>query len=448
MDKIFLDELNKYKFIKKGDRLLLGVSGGPDSMYLLYNLLDLRREYDLDLLVCHLNHGIRKTALRDEKFVIDICKKYNLTYNIKHVNMNEFAKIHKMTSEEAGRFLRYEFFRELSDGRKILTAHNLNDQAETLLIRIIRGTGIKGLKGIPMANEDLLRPLVNISRKKIEKYLDENKLPYVLDETNEGVDYTRNRIRNELIPYLEENFNEGILKVLIRLNENALEERTFVEKIIAREYEKLKDGKSLIIEPLLEEDPFIGREIIKLYLESFNEDLVTRANILAIYNMLEKKSGTSIDLSKKFLARVSYGRLIIEKKENINYKSQKLDLGENLTDFGIVSLKNVPLNELNKMDIKANPRSIFIDKDKISGPLYIRSRQDGDRFRPLGMDKDKKLKDFFIDKKLDRLLRDKIGLICDDNKIIWIIGYGISDIYKIRNNSKHILNLEVKNGNG
>lgn len=448
MDKVFLDELNKYKFIKKGDRLLLGVSGGPDSMYLLYNLLDLRKEYDLDLLVCHLNHGIRKTALRDENFVIDICKKYNLTYNIKHVNMNEFAKIHKMTSEEAGRFLRYEFFREFSNGRKILTAHNLNDQAETLLIRIIRGTGIKGLKGIAMENKNLLRPLINISRKKIEKYLDENKLPYMLDETNDGVEYTRNRIRNELIPYLEENFNEGILKALIRLNENALEERTFVEKIIAREFEKLKDGESLLISPLLEEDPFIAKEIIKLYLETFNEDLVTRTNILAIYNMLVKRSGTSIDLSKKFLARVSYGRLIIEKKENINYKSQNLDLGENLTDFGIVSLKNVPLNGLNKMNIKANPRSIFIDKDKISGPLYIRSRQDGDRFRPLGMDKEKKLKDFFIDKKLDRLLRDKIGLICDDNNIIWVIGYGISDIYKIRNNSKHILNLEVKNGNG
>ena len=143
MDKLFFENLKKLNIIKKGDKLCLAVSGGADSMYLFYNFMDLRDDFDLDIIVCHLNHGIRETAKRDEDFVKNICRDYGVKCLTKTVNMDEFARVNKLSSEEAGRILRYEFFRENSFGRKILTAHNANDRAETLLFNIIRGTGIR-----------------------------------------------------------------------------------------------------------------------------------------------------------------------------------------------------------------------------------------------------------------------------------------------------------------
>ena len=203
MDKIFYENLKKLNIIKKSDKLSLGVSGGADSMYLFYNFMDLKEEWDLDIIVCHLNHGIRETAKRDEEFVKKSCQAYGIKFISKTVNMDEFARKEKISSEEAGRILRYEFFRENSKDRKILTAHNANDRAETVLFNIMRGTGLKGLSGISNVNKDVYRPLINIKREEIEDYLHKNKLQYFDDETNFEEIYTRNKIRLGLIPQLK-----------------------------------------------------------------------------------------------------------------------------------------------------------------------------------------------------------------------------------------------------
>lgn len=441
MDKIFYENLKKLNIIKKYDKLSLGVSGGADSMYLFYNLMDLKDDWDLDILVCHLNHGIRQTAKRDEDFVKKVCQDYGIKCITKTVNMDEFAKKERISSEEAGRILRYEFFRENSKGRKILTAHNANDRAETVLFNIMRGTGLKGLAGISEVNEDIFRPLINIRREEIEDYLHKNKLAYFNDETNFEEIYTRNKIRLGLIPELKK-FNPDIINSLLRLSENAEEANELIEELVRENYEKCLENNFLIPSELIKLKKFIGQEIIKRYLEEnfYKENILNRSNILAIYDLCLGQSGRQIDLGKNIYARKSYDKVFIERFEEKKEKASKdLKLGINSTDFGEIFIGKYEEESHGDSFIKV------IDYDKIRGSLHIRKRAPGDRFRPLGMKNNKKLKDYFIDRKVDRLLRDEIGLVCDDEKIIYVLGMDISEDVKIDKNTKNKLVLEVKN---
>ena len=441
MDKLFFENLKKLNIIKKGDKLCLAVSGGADSMYLFYNFMDLRDDFDLDIIVCHLNHGIRETAKRDEDFVKNICRDYGVKCLTKTVNMDEFARVYKLSSEEAGRNLRYEFFRENSFGRKILTAHNANDRAETLLFNIIRGTGIRGLVGMTEVNEDIYRPLIDIKRCDIEDYLHKNNLPYVEDETNFEEIYTRNKIRLSLIPKLSE-LNPNIIDALLRLSENASDASDFIEELVEENYNKCIKDYYFIVEEMKELNKFLACEIIKSYLAKnfYSENILSRENILGIYDLILGESGRVINLGSKISARKSYDKVFVEDEKSESVKREaSLKLGNNYTDFGQIFISKDGSNSKGDFFIKT------IDCDKIKGKLYIRTRERGDRFKPLGMKNNKKLKDYFIDRKVDRLKRDKIGLICDEEKIIYIMGMDISEDVKIDDNTLNKLVLEVKN---
>lgn len=441
MDKNFYDVIISDKLIKKYDRVILAVSGGRDSMYLFYNMIELSKLLNLKLVVCHFNHMVRKDATRDEDFVRKLCLKNNIEFHSKAYSMDEFAKENNISSEEAGRALRYSFFREVSKGDLILTAHNANDQAETLLFRIFRGTGISGLVGIKKLNNDLYRPMLSIARDKIDDYLQENNLEYVDDYTNFKPIYSRNKIRLEVIPYLKENFNENIIETINRLSENAKDESDFLESEIDRKYDDVYEDGYLVISKLKNNHKIIVLEIIKRYLNELfkNEELVNRKNLLNIYELLNKNSGTSLDIYKDIVVRVSYDKLICERKKTYKKLEKRvLKLGQNYTDYGKILITRGVKKFTNNF-------SISIDEDKIKGKLFIRNRMSGDKFKPLGMNGTKKLKDIFIDKKIDRNKRDLIPIICDEKSIIWIVGIGISEDYKIDNNTKNILNLEAVN---
>lgn len=441
MDKLFYENLKKLNIINKGDKLLLAVSGGADSMYLFYNFMDLKEDWNLDIIVCHLNHGIRETAKRDEDFVKKVCSDYEVICFTKTVNMDEYARENKLSSEEAGRILRYEFFRENSKNRKILTAHNANDRVETVLFNIIRGTGLRGLSGISYVNDDVYRPLINIKRGEIEAYLHENNLKYFDDETNFEEIYTRNKIRLGLIPYLEK-FNPDIINSILRLSENTEEAENFIGKIIEENYPKCHGNNFLKVSEIKNHEKFLGCELIKKYLEEnfYKENILSRKNILGIYDLCFGESGREIHLGKNITARRSYDKIFIgEIKYKKSKESKELHLGKNTSDFGEIFIRKDDLESPHDSFIKV------IDCDKIKGNLYVRKRLPGDRFKALGMKNNKKLKDYFIDRKVDRLLRDEIGLICDDEKIIYVMGMDISEDVKIDNNTLNKLVLEVNN---
>ncbi|CCQ97326.1 tRNA(Ile)-lysidine synthase [[Clostridium] ultunense Esp] len=456
-DKV-LRTIEEYDLIEENDNIVIGLSGGPDSMALLYVLLDLRKEIDFNIIIAHVNHGVRgEEALADEWFVENLAKELNLPYYSTRVNMDQYAKERRISSEEAGRALRYGFFRKILNkigGGKIAVAHNKNDQAETLLMRFFRGTGIDGLKGMEYRNGDIIRPILGIEREEIEKYLLDNNFETRLDKTNLEPIYNRNRIRLELIPYIEKYFNPNIIDTLWRTSNILSIDSRFLEKYSEETYIKLvkkKENNSIILNGslFLKEDRSIQQRIIRNCFLDLNGSLqgFTYRHILDTLTLfLERGTGKSINLSNNIVAKTSYDDFIIEKKKDIAHRDFLFKINhEGYTYIDELQL-GLNIKVLPIKDIKINTKDRFVkyfDYDKILGGLYIRNRRDGDRFVPYGMKGSKKIKDYFIDEKIPKEKRDRIPLITDEEKILWVVGYRTSDLFKITDNTKKVLMIKL-----
>ena len=224
--------IREFNLIEKNDSIVVGVSGGPDSMTLLSILLKLKEEFNLKIYVAHVNHMLRENAIKDEEYVKEFCEKNNIEIFIKKANISEIAQKEKIGLEEAGRNIRYNFFEEVlknTKSNKIAIAHNLNDKAETIIMNTLRGSGVSGLKGIEAKRKKYIRPLIEIERYEIEKYCIENKINPRHDESNDDNTYTRNKIRNIVIPYIKNEFNPNIIRTLNRLSEIVKEEDEYVQ---------------------------------------------------------------------------------------------------------------------------------------------------------------------------------------------------------------------------
>ena len=284
MIKKVLETIKKYNLIENGDKIVLGVSGGPDSITMLDILRQLREELEFEIVVAHINHMIREEAIEDEKYVQEYCKKNNIECYIKRIDVEKIANTKKIGTEEAGRKVRYEFFEEIlqkTGSNKIGIAHNKNDKIETIIMHILRGSGISGLKGIePKRDNKYIRPLIECERSEIEQYCEENKLEPRIDKTNFENEYTRNKIRNIVIPYIKKEFNPNIIETMNRLSELITEEDNYLEKETQKIYNKI----------LLEKN---DKQII-LKLKEFNEQetvIKNRIIILATKNLFGSSEG-------------------------------------------------------------------------------------------------------------------------------------------------------------
>ena len=274
--KVF-ETIQKYNLIQRGDRIVVAVSGGPDSICLLDILNKIKNKNcqlnpePMAIFVAHVNHMIRKEACEDEAFVRDYCEKNGIEFFSKSIDVEKFANNNKMGTEEAGRFVRYEFFDEVAKkvgANKIAIAHNKNDSAETIIMNILRGTGVSGLKGIePIKNNKYIRPLINCKREEIENYCEKNNLNPRIDKTNFENVYTRNKVRNIVIPYIKKEFNSNIVETITRLSELVKEDDDFIQNIVKEKYNDLCLGEE-------------EKEII-LNLKKFNlEEKVIKSKIL------------------------------------------------------------------------------------------------------------------------------------------------------------------------
>ena len=241
-----LETINKYNLIENGDKLVLGVSGGPDSISMLHILDKIRKDIKIklnfEIVVVHINHMIREEAKEDELYVKNYCDKNNIEFYSKSIDVKKLANNNKIGTEEAGRNARYTFFNEIlekTNSNKIAIAHNKNDNAETMIMNIIRGSGVSGLKGIEPKRGIYIRPLIECERAEIEKYCEENKLNPRIDKTNFENDYTRNKIRNIVIPYIKKEFNPNIINTLERLSNLIKEEETYIEKQVLDVYNNI-----------------------------------------------------------------------------------------------------------------------------------------------------------------------------------------------------------------
>ena len=287
--KVF-ETIKKYNLIEKGDKLVLGVSGGPDSIAMLNILNEIKMDEKIDLnfniVVAHINHMIRREAVEDEKFVQDFCKKKNIEFYSKSIDVQKLANTNKIGTEEAGRNARYEFFDEIlkkTKSNKVAIAHNKNDKAETIIMNFMRGSGISGLKGIEEKRGKYIRPLIECERIEIEDYCEKNNLQPRVDKTNFENEYTRNKIRNIVIPYVKREFNPNIINTLDRLSELVKEEEEYIEKQVKKSY------YNLIVEETEKQ--------IVLDLRKFNQEEKVIKSRLVLYTIM-RLFGTSKGIEK------------------------------------------------------------------------------------------------------------------------------------------------------
>ena len=266
LEEKVLKTIQRYNMLEDGDKVVIGVSGGPDSMTLLNILNDLKEKLNINLYVAHINHMIREEADEETEYVKEFCAKINVEFFFKKVKVEEIAKEQKIGTEEAGRNIRYEFFEEVAKkvgANRIATAHNSNDNAETVLMNIIRGTSVSGLKGIEKVRDGrLIRPIIECSRDEIEEYCKEKRLNPKYDKSNSENIYTRNKIRNMLIPFIKQEFNSNIIEGINRLSQIATEEEQFINTIVEKEYKRLLINANNFIDKSISEN-HVNREIGK-----------------------------------------------------------------------------------------------------------------------------------------------------------------------------------------
>lgn len=455
-----INTIDENKMLNKGDKVIVALSGGPDSICLLHILNTLKEKYDLNIYSAHINHMLRgEESDKDEEVCREFCKENDIEFFSKSVDIEKVAEEKGISTEMAGREARYEFFEEVLKkvgGNKVAVAHNLNDQAETVLMRLMRGTGIEGLVGIkPVRDEIYIRPIINVTRHEIEMYCELNKLPARIDKSNLEPIYSRNKVRLELIPYIENNFNSDITNTLSRMCELIKRDEDFIQENVTKLFKKLCDiseEKVIIYSDAFNLHPALLSRIIRKALLEVKGDInnIQSIHIDNIIKVQGSPTGKYTIVPKEILVTNVYGNIEITKKlkksnfeNNVFKECIELKIGENyIKGLGInVTIKLISDCRLMNLKNKNNTKYFNIDGvNKIS----VRNRRDGDRFTPLGMKGSKKLKDILIDLKIPREERDIIPLICFDEDISWIVGYKISDKYKVHEGAKNIIEVKVE----
>lgn len=414
------------QLIKRGERVLVALSGGSDSVAMLDILV--RLSSDLGFLVCaaHINHNIREESKSDEDFVKKLCESYKIECFIKSADVLKYAKEKSISTELAGRKIRYEFFGELKEKHKIskiATAHNKNDSCESVLLHFFRGCGIDGLCGIPVLRDDcIIRPIIGITKEEVESYCKENSLRYVTDKTNFETDYTRNKIRLDVIPYIEKEINSGFLNTLSANTVIFKEISEYMHKVSEELFNKAyRDGK-LDLKLLENEDNAIIRMVIqKLFCDfSKSEEKLGVRYVDEILKIIkDKQTSKTVNLPDMISARIEYNTLYFTKTviENKGF-SYDVEIGKELYIKEID--KYVLVKEEGVLGTNSREKLYFyIDNNK---KLTIRSRKSADKLKPSKMNGTKKLSDLFCDLKIPVSQRDKIPILVADDEIIWVMG--------------------------
>lgn len=446
--------IERYNMFSPGDRVLVGVSGGPDSVCLLHILNRCRKEMALSLHIVHINHGIRKReSKREEKFVSHLAGRMSLPITVKSLDVPSYARKKRLTIEEAARDMRYSVFEQLAgklNAKKIALGHTASDQVETVLMHLLRGSGPQGLSGIPpvrkLGSTAVVRPLIEVNREEILNYLKKNNLTFCLDSSNRKTEYFRNKVRLKLLPLLRKNYNENIDGALLRLSEILKEENAYWERVVERVLGKVVSWEAEKI--LIDFKKFLRYNVIvqRRVLYRLFGGIVSLSQIEAIRSLAQKSSqGKRIYLGKRFSVRKEGGFLIFSSSPERRFKKFNYPLrvpgkneieGLNLTlNTRIVDFYPVSEKETN---------TAYFDIDKINfKKLLLRNRREGDRFRPFGLRGTKKLSDFFIDRKIPRRLRDRVPLLVEGEDILWVVGIRRADKARITEDTKKILEVRV-----
>lgn len=451
--------IEQHRLLESGDSVLVALSGGPDSVALLRILDALRRRYSLKLHAVYINHNIRKRAAKkEEQFCRSLCKRLNVDLKIISENIPALARSLGKGVEQAARDFRYQTFEDLARHGsidKIALGHHLDDRAETVLFRIIRGTGKTGLQGIPVRRGKIIRPLFDLTKEEIHDYLTKHRLSFCLDQSNMSVDYDRNYIRNRLLVDIRRNLNPAVHRALINLSDTAREDETFLSGIVERRFRqsgrRTVGGKiELDLNRFNRYDKWLRRRLLRHCLTGLSPSGM--APDLAVVDRLDEfcqSNGKSLSIPEKLQAVRADEKLVIHQRVSTNY-SLPLSAG---SVCRLTTLKlNIRMSVLDNRQVSHSrtrrSRSVLLDLDRVQQPIVVRNIRPGDRFRPLGLRGTKKVGDYLTDRKVHPVYRDEIPVVCDARGIIWLVGYEIADRVKIDGSSRKVLKIEFSRRKG
>jgi len=445
--------IKKHSMLYEKDRVLTGLSGGPDSVCLLHALNNLKDEYKLALHAIYIDHGLRPDEIPAEiEFCKKLCENLGVPFLTKSVDVKSYAMDYGLNKQEAARELRYKAFDETSleiNANRIALAHNADDQAETFFMRILRGAGQKGLSGILPVRGKIIRPLIEIERKDIEEFLDSISQSFIVDSSNLKKDYFRNWLRLAVMPEFKKQ-NPALVNTISRVCEIIREEDNYLELIVTKTLMKLIPKKTdklieLFLVPLENMDKVILRRVLRRAIDAVKGLRgIGFVHIEDIIELVKKgDSGDRIYLPKGIRVIKGYATLILTSEQPSQLRTYSLNVPEELAlkESGILIKSSFADSAKISCDGKSK---VMIDADRIKLPLVVRARKSGDFFYPAGFGKRKKLQDYFVDEKIPRDERDSIPIVISGDDVIWIAGYRADERFKASPKTKKILMLEIK----
>lgn len=466
------------QMLRPQDAVAAGISGGADSVCLLFLLTKLRETVPFRLLAVHINHGIRAAADEDEAYVKKLCEQWQVPFFSVKEDVAALAKAQGISEEEAGRNLRYETFekilkqeapREWEQGNaKIAVAHNQNDRAETMLFHLVRGTGIQGLCSIPPVRDRIIRPLLCLSRREIEEILEMEKLAYCIDSTNAENNYTRNKIRNCIFPYITEEISPAAIEKMNHTADLLSEARDYIQKEVEEAWERVLLSESeeqggrqvrIGINALLKEAHFLQGQLILAALEKVypGRKDITSAHVHAIQNLCKTQGSKTLNLPYGIHIQKEYDSLKIIREpeqshanaESIKEAVTAIEVSQIPGSYSIGAGREMEFTVFpykKDAEIPQNQCTKWFDYDKIEKSLVIRKRKSGDYLTITDELSRKSLKEYLIGEKIPRLQRDDLWILAEESHVLWVVGHRISTKYKISENTKRILQVQLRGG--
>jgi len=452
--------IGRYGMLAPGDTVVVGVSGGPDSVALLHCLVALKKRRPLDLVVAHLNHQLRgATASQEAVFVESLALRLNVPCEISSKDVASYADEHRLSIQEGARKVRYAFYREVSQkygATKIALGHQADDNAESVLIHLLRGTGPRGLGGIPPVRDGcIIRPLIDMHRAQILQFLETGGFEYVEDHSNFDPKYLRNRIRHRLLPSLKADYNPRAVWALTRLAEIAREEEDFWGRQVTGAFQGLvleqTTGRLVLsASGLARLHPALLRRLVRHAVLSLRGNLrrLGHQHVEAVVRLVKRSSPSGrIDLPRRVMAVRDRDELVFllgppEKRPRYEYQISSAGSTFVKEISAYLHLSLCEAKDVGEPGIYP-PTTALMDLAAVSFPLTVRSPKEGDRFRPLGMSGSQKVKTFFINLKVPRSKRRRCPLLLSGSRIIWVAGYRIDDSAKVTEDTKRVLKAEL-----
>ena len=453
-----LEYINEHQMLQEGDTVVAGVSGGADSVCLLFVLLKIRETIPFRLTAVHMNHKIREEAGEDAAFVEALCGTWNCPYRYMEADAEAYALGHHMSCEEAGRFLRYQAFAQVleeegAEDGKVAVAHNKNDHAETVLFHLLRGSGLAGLTGIHPVRGRVIRPLLCVTRPEIEAFLEENQLAYCIDKTNSEDTYTRNKIRHHMLAYAEQEVCSQAVSHIYDTSVIVREALAYVDchTQMAMERCGVASEKDMIFDVAAfeKEEPLIQKQLLLMAMERLSENRkdISAVHIRLLLGLFTRQGNASVDLPCGLRAYREYGRVRLAGRERERAESAPGVLRiPGVTRWGGYRFVCQLLPYEKSQIIPQKTYTKWFDYDKISKYLVLRTRQSGDYLMTRGDGGRKSLKAYMIGEKIPQAERDRIPVLADGEHIVWVVGHRISGHYKTDRQTKTVLQIRVTGG--